>query len=214
MKDARLDGLVRGVASAPLTFGWLAILFVTTRVQQSAGRRKAKLIQRTHSTNLRSLDNEPSRVLAASLFWLDDRKWWPYVPAFLGIVAPAERRLRWWRWLSVGLSAHVIGTYVGQSYLRLLIRNKRAPIRLVSARDVGVSYFLLGVAGALSGYVQPPWRARSQATAVAALVANAAARPTFTEVGHLTAFMVGLAAVPLAPDRERMPYPPAAYGRR
>jgi hypothetical protein len=32
-------------------------------------------------------------------------------------------------------------------------------------------------------------------------------RPTFTEVGHLTAFLVGLAVIPLAPDRDRMPYP-------
>ncbi|MGZ6779369.1 MAG: rhomboid-like protein, partial [Mycobacterium sp.] len=110
--------------------------------------------------------------------------------------------------------AHVIGTYVGQSYLRLLIRRRTLPRRLVNARDVGVSYFLLGVAGALSGFVKPPWRARGQATAVAALAANAAARPTFTEVGHLTAFVVGLTAVPFRPDRERMPYPPLAYGTR
>ncbi len=200
--------------AAPLSYTWLAILFVTTRIQRSGGRRRATQIQRTNSTNLRRLNNEPSRVLAASLFWLDDRRWWPYVPAFVGVVAPAERRLRWWRWLSVGLAAHVIGTYAGQGFLRLLIRNKKAPKRLANARDVGVSYFLLGVAGTLTGYVQPPWRARSQLTATAALTVNAATRPTFTEVGHLTAFLVGLAAVPLAPDRERMPYPSAAYDRR
>jgi hypothetical protein len=198
MKNAQLGRLVRGVASAPLSFAWLAVLFVTTRIQRSAGRRKAKRIQRTHSTNLRRL------------FWLDDRKWSPYVPMFVGVVAPAERRLRWWRWLLVGLGAHVIGTYVGQSYLRLQIRRGRAPKRLVDARDVGVSYFLLGVAGTVTGYVAPPWRSRSQVTAVAALSVNAAARPTFTEIGHLTALLVGLAAIPLAPDRDRLPYPPAA----
>jgi hypothetical protein len=195
------------VKGAPLTSVWLAVLFVTTRIQRSAGRRRAKQIQRAHSTNLRRLDNEPSRVLAASLFWLDDQRWWPYVPVFVGVVAPAERRLRWWRWLLVGLAAHIIGTYVGQSYLRLLIRRGRAPKRLVNARDVGVSYFLLGVAGALTGYTRPPLRSPSQVTALAALTANAVARPTFTEVGHLTAFVVGLAAVPLSPDRDRKPYP-------
>jgi hypothetical protein len=202
------------MGAAPLSFAWLAILFVTTRIQRSAGRRRAKRIQRTHSTNLRRLQAEPSRVLVASLFWLDDRRWWPYVPAFVGVVAPAERRLRWWRWLSVGLAAHVIGTYVGQSYLRLLIRWGRAPKRLVNARDVGVSYFLLGVAGTLTGYVAPPWRARSQLTAVATLTVNAAARPTFTEVGHLTALLVGLAATPLAPGRDRLPYPPVPSERK
>ena len=214
MKDTRLDGLVRGVASAPLTFGWLAILFITTRVQQSAGRRRAKQIQRTHSTNLRRLNNEPSRVLAASLFWLDDRKWWPYVPIFVAIAAPAERRLRWRRWLLTGLSAHVVGTYVGQSYLRAQIRAGRAPRRLVNARDVGVSYFIFGVGGTLSGYLVSRWRLRCQAATVLLLVGNVAIRPTFSEVGHLTAFMVGLAAAWSAPDRERMPYPQAAYGRR
>lgn len=213
---ARADGRcnVRSIVSAPLSSIWLAILFVTTRIQRSAGRRKAKQIQLANSTNLRRLNDQPSRVLAASLFLTDDRRWWPYVPAFVGVVAPAERRLHWWRWLLVGLGAHTVGTYVGQGHLRLQIHRGRAPERLVNTRDVGVSYFVLGVAGALSGYVRPPWRSRSQLTAVAALTANAAARPTFTEVGHLTAFLVGLAAIPLAPQRDRMPFPPAPSGRK
>lgn len=199
---------------APLSYAWLAVLFGTTRIQRSAGRRRAKQIQRAHSTNLRRLGDEPSRVLTTSLFWLDDRRWWPYVPVFVGVVAPAERRLGWWRWLLVGLGAHIAGTYLGQSYLRMLIRRGRAPKRLVNARDVGVSYFLLGVTGALTGYIRPPWRHRSQLTAFVALTANAAARPTFTEVGHLTAFVIGLATVPLAPLRDRMPYPRTAPGSK
>src|ERR1041384_7239543 len=160
---------VGGIVSAPLSYTWLAILFVTTRIQRSAGRRKAKQIQRANSTNLRRLDNEPSRVLATSLFWLDDHRWWPYVPVFVGIVAPAELRLRWWRWLLVGLAAHIIATYVGQGYLRYSITRARAPRRLKNARDVGVSYFVFGVAGTLTGYIRRPWRSRCQLGAVAAL---------------------------------------------
>jgi hypothetical protein len=209
MKVARLDVLIRGVASAPLTFAWLLVLLVTTRVQRSAGRGSRR-IQRSHSTNLRRLRTEPSRVLATSLFWLDGRKWWPYVPVFVGVVAPAERRLRWWRWLLVGVSGHVVATYVGQSHLRQSIRRRKAPRRLVNARDVGVSYFVFGVAGALSGYVRRTWRSRCQVAAVVALAGNAAVRPTFTEVGHLTAFVVGLAATPLVPDRDHMTYPSSA----
>lgn len=196
------------MAGAPLSFVWLFVLLVTTRVQRSAGRRGSRRIQRRNSTNLRRLRAEPHRVLTTSLFWLDDHRWWPYVPVFVTVVAPAERRLRWWRWLLVGICAHVIGTYVGQSYLRLLIRKGRAPQRLENARDVGVSYFVLGVAGALSGYTRRQWRPGAQAVATLALAGNAAARPTFTEVGHLTAFLVGLAAVPLTPDRDSQPYPP------
>jgi hypothetical protein len=195
------------MGAAPLSYIWLAVLFVTTRIQKSAGRQKARAIQRHHSTNLYRLRDEPSRVLAASLFWLDNRQWWPHVPVFVGVVAPAERRLGWWRWLLVGSAAHVIGTYVSQAYLRAQIRKGRASRRLAHARDVGVSYFIFGVAGALSGYVVPRWRTRCQAAASAMLVANVVVRPTFTEVGHLTAFAIGLAAVPLAPHRDRNPYP-------
>lgn len=208
--------LPRGIADAPLTHAWLLVLLVTTVVQRRAGHAASRHIQRRHSTNLRRLDSEPHRVLTTSLFWLDNARWWPYVPVFAGVVAPAERRLRSWRWLLVGVTAHVVGTYVGQSYLRLLIRRNRAPRHLVDARDVGVSYFVLGVAGALTKYGRHRRRARMIGTA--ALAANAAARPTFTEVGHLTAFLVGLAATPLTPDdapsypRERFKIP--AAGRR
>lgn len=203
MKDARLDRLVRGVASAPLSSTWLAILFVTTRVQRSAGRRGSRRIQQRHSTNLQRLRAEPSRVLVTSLFWLDGRQWWPYVPAFIAVVAPAERRLRWWRWLLVGVGAHVIGTYFGQEHLRRHIRRGKAPRQLVNARDVGVSYFVFGVAGTLTGYLQRPWKARCQVTGLAVLAAIAAVRPSYTAVGHLTAFVIGLAALPMAPDRDR-----------
>ncbi|RAV06251.1 hypothetical protein DQP55_24115 [Mycolicibacterium sp. GF69] len=206
--------LLRGIAGAPLTLAWLVVLLITTRVQRSAGHKGSRRLQRRNSTNLRRLRSEPTRVIATSLFWLDDHRWWPYVPVFVGVVAPAERRLRWWRWLLVGICAHIIGTYVGQSYLRLLIRTGRAPQRLENARDVGVSYFVLGVAGALSGYLRSPWRSRAQAAAVLALAGNAAARPTFTEVGHLTAFVIGLVAVPLAPDRDGQPYPASPIQRR
>jgi hypothetical protein len=107
----------------------------------------------------------------------------------------------------VGSTAHVVATYMGQTYLRTLIKAGRAPRRLVNARDVGVSYFVFGVAGTLSWHVPRPWRSRCQVATLAALVGNLALRPTFTEVGHLVSFVVGVAAVPLAPDRDRAPYP-------
>jgi hypothetical protein len=209
VRRSRTPSGSKRLVGAPLTLAWLAVLFVTTRIQRSAGRFGSLRIQRRHSTNLRRLRTEPVQVLASSLFWLDERKWWPYVPVFLAFVAPAERRLRWWRWLPVGIAAHVFGTLAGQGYLLLMLRANKAPKRLVNARDVGVSYFVFGAAGALSGYVQPPWRSRCQVTTLAALVGNIAIRPTFTEVGHFAAFIVGLAAAKAAPERDRLTYPGA-----
>ena len=207
MDDAGAERVVRSVTRAPLTFAWLLVLFVTTRVQRSAGRRGAKRLQHEHSTNLRRLRTEPSRVLATSLFWLDGWVWWPYVPAFVGLVAPAERRLRWWRWFLIGIAAHVIGTYVSQEHLRRHISRGAAPRRLADARDVGVSYFAFGVVATLTGYARPPWRTRSQVAGVAVLGGIAGVARSYTTIGHLVAFLVGLAVVPLAPDRDGQPYP-------
>src|SRR4029453_16735009 len=146
MRAAR-PNVLRGVASAPLTFAWLVVLLVTTRVQRSAGPGGSQQLQHDHSTNLRWLRSQPLRVLATSLFWLDERKWWPHVPVFVAVVAPAERRLRWRRWLLVGIAAHVIATFVGQGYLRLLITKKKAPKWLGKAPDAGGGFFVLGGGG-------------------------------------------------------------------
>lgn len=196
----------RCLAGAPATFIWLAVLAATTWIQREAGRERSQLL-RSQSTNLNHLSEEPTRVLAASLFWLDDSRWWPYVPAFVTVLAPAERRLGTTRWLLVGTAAHVTGTYLSQGYLRRSIRAEQAPPKLADARDVGVSYFLLGVAGTLSAYLPRRYRGRLRAAGVAALAANAIARPTFTEIGHLSAYVTGLALTPLAPGRDRRPYP-------
>lgn len=196
----------RCLTGAPATFIWLAVLFVTTRVQRNAGRARSQLL-RSQSTNLNHLADEPTRVLAASLFWLDGNRWWPYVPPFAAVLAPAERRLGTLRWLTVGTAAHVAGTYLGQGYLRRSIRTEQAPPRLADAHDVGVSYFLLGVAGTLTAYLPRRYRTRVRAASLAVLAGNAAARPTFTEIGHLSAFATGLALGPLATDGDLRPYP-------
>jgi hypothetical protein len=211
MDRLRMTG-VRTLSDAPLTTLWLVVLFATTRIQRSASARKRRRLLHRHSTNLRHLDSEPARVLTSSLLWLDGRRWWPYVPAYLAVLAPAERRLGWWRWLFVGFAAHAFGTYVGQAHLRRAISSASAPRRLVDARDVGVSYFLLGILGTLSGYLVRPWRSRSQAALVAGFAGNALVRPTHTEVGHLAALLAGLACAPLAPNRDAAPWPGLSAG--
>jgi hypothetical protein len=210
MDRLRVTG-VRPLRDAPLTTLWLVVLFATTRIQRSASARQRRRLLHRHSTNLRHLDSEPARVLTSSLLWLDGRRWWPYVPAYLAVLAPAERRLGWWRWLFVGLAAHAIGTYAGQAHLRRAIKSASAPRRLVDARDVGVSYFLIGVLGTLTGYVARPWRSRLQAALAAGFSGNALITPTHTEVGHLAALLTGLACAPFVPNRDEAAIRPRAH---
>ena len=190
----------RLVTSAPLTVGWLVILAVTTRNQRKLSPRRRRRVLRRESTNLTHLRRDPHRVLFTSLLWFDGADSRPYLPLSVGLMAPAESRLGSARWLTTGLAAHVGATIISQGYLRWRIRRSAAPVGLGNARDVGVSYFMLGIAGRMTGQLLQPWRLRSQAAGTGALMANVAVNPTFTELGHLSAFLVGTVTGP-AEDR-------------
>ena len=142
---------------ATLTWSWLAVLFVTTRIQRSASHRHRQRLLSDQSTNLTQLNRKPLRVLFASLMWLDGRSWWPYVPVFAGLLAPAERRLGPVRFVGVGLGAHAIATFASQKLVARSIR-RAGTTSQARARDVGVSYFVFGIGGWLSGKISGPWR--------------------------------------------------------
>ncbi len=182
------------MTSAPLTLGWLVVLLATTRNQRKLSPRGRGRVLRRASTNLRHLRRRPHRVLFTSLLWFDGAANRPYLPLSIVLMAPAENRMGSARWMATGLAAHVGATYVSQSYLRRSIRRSAAPVHLGNARDVGVSYFMLGIVGRMTGYLPQPWRFRSQVAGAGVLVANLAVNPTFTELGHLSAFHVGVLA--------------------
>lgn len=200
--------IARYVTSAPLTFGWLAVLLFTTVVQHSLSHRERYEVLVHGSTNLRHLASDPIRVLVDSLLWLDGYYWWPYLIVFWLFVAPAERWLGPLRWLAVGLASHVIATYVGEGVLYWTIQEAAASPRLVNARDIGVSYFVVGLVGVLTYHVAKPWRWAYLVLVVALFGVTALVDPTFTQWGHLCSLFVGLACYPLTRDCEGAPWDP------
>lgn len=196
-----LTAVWRYVRSAPLTYVWLVALLVTTIVQrQTHGRELHDLLVQS-STNIHHLETDPLYVLVTSLFWIDGRFWTPYLVLFSLILAPAERWLGQIRWLTVGLTAHVLATYISEGLLYLAIHHHVAPERLVHVRDVGVSYFLVGVGAVLAYRIVRPWRWVYLGTAFiyfgAALVGNI----NFTAIGHLSALLIGLCCYPFTRAR-------------
>ncbi len=190
------------VATAPLTYLWLTALLVTTVVaHQLAGPRLDALL-RARSTNLYHLVVDPERVLFSSLLWIDGRYWWPYLIAFSVFLAPAERWLGHLRWLIVGLVCHVGATYLSEGYVLWRIRTDDAPARLADVRDVGVSYFLVGIIGVLVFRVPPRWRWVYLASAVLVFGGAFALSPGFTALGHLCALALGIACYPLTRGRQ------------
>jgi hypothetical protein len=146
--QARLKGWLtaawRFVRSAPLTYVWLIVLLITTIIQHNLSRRELHTLLIHQSTNIHELATDPLQVLFTSLFWIDGRYWTPSLLLFTLFLAPAEQWLGEIRWLTVGLTAHVGATYLSEGMLYLAIQHHLAPGHLVHARDIGVSYFMVG----------------------------------------------------------------------
>ncbi len=194
--------LWRYVRSAPLTYAWLTALLVTTIIQHQMHGRELHTLLVERSTNIHHLGTDPLYVLVTSLFWIDGRYWTPYLVLFSLILAPAERWLGQIRWLTVGLIAHVLATYISEGLLYLAIYDHLAPERLVHVRDVGVSYFLAGVGAVLAYRMPRPWRWVYLGAAFVYFGAALVGDINFTAIGHVAAMLIGLCCYPLTRGRD------------
>lgn len=211
-RTARLRSVPRAVwsvvSSAPLTCAWLVVLLVTTIVQRSASPEQLHHILVTRSTNLHHLTTDPLHVLFTSLFWLDGAYWLPYLLAFAIFHIPAERWLGSLRWLLVGLSAHVLATYISEGLLGLAIRDGVAGESMVHVTDVGVSYFLAGIVAVLTYRIATPWRWVYLAGVIVVYGAPLITALTFTAIGHFASVLIGLAFYPITRGRDTTPWNP------
>jgi len=156
---------------------------------------------RQRSTNLHELSDNPVRVLLASAMWLDGGYWLPYAVLYSVIHAPVERWLGTLRWLAVAAGAHMLATLISEGALLVAIERGVAPRSAVNTLDVGVSYALAGVAGVLTYRLRGRWRYVWAGGLLALFAAPLAVSATFTDLGHFTAVLLGLAAYPLTRGR-------------
>jgi hypothetical protein len=211
----RVSTVIRYLTTAPLTFSWLAVLLATTLVQHSLSRKMLREVLVHGSTNLHHLAADPIRVLISSLFWIDGYHWWPYAVVFCIFLAPAERWLGSLRWLVAGLVAHIVATYVSEGFLYWQIHEAAASPRLINTRDIGVSYFVVGIIGLLTYHIARPWRWVYIGGAVGVFTIALTVKPGFTAVGHLCALAIGLCLYPLTRGRrDRSEWNPTGLWRR
>lgn len=200
--------LLQYLRNAPGTFLWLAILLATTIVQHSVSPARLQTILGAHSTNISNLFDKPVQVLITSLFWLDGYYWLPYLFLYCIIHVSAERWLGTRLWLSVGLIAHVCATLLSEGVLYWAIHHERVSEALVDVRDIGVSYFLAGIIGVLTYHLAYPWRWLYLTGMVALFATPICIDVTFTDIGHFSSLLFGLACYPLVRGRPQTLAPP------
>ncbi|MEU7201889.1 rhomboid-like protein [Streptomyces sp. NPDC045470] len=204
LRPAALPRAIRSyVCRAPGTFIWLGILFGTSVIMHELTPDILERVLQRRSTNIHNLLLSPGRVLLTSALWLDGGGWPLYVLVFNIFHVPAERWLGTSRWLAVMGVAHIGATYLSEGVLALAIHTDAAPRSAVNTLDVGVSYALAGVAAVLTYRI--PWRPLRYVYAAGVLLFYTAPlfdHLTFTDIGHFTAALLGLACYPLTPRRK------------
>ncbi|MFD4970888.1 rhomboid-like protein [Streptomyces sp. NPDC058424] len=189
------------VRSAPGTYVWLLILFLTTVALHHMSPQFEEHFLRHRSTNLRELSNDPVRVLFSSAMWIDSGHWLPYAVLYTVFHAQAERWLGTLRWLLVCVTAHVLATLISEGAVLWAIQRHMVPESSVNTLDVGVSYALAGVVGVLTYRIALPWRYLYLAAVLAFYAVSLVTGHTFTDLGHFAAVLIGLGCYPLVRDR-------------
>ncbi|GAA2293135.1 membrane protein [Streptomyces kunmingensis] len=182
---------------APGTYIWLLVLFVTTVALHHMDPRFEQEFLRQRSTNLHELSTNPIRVLVSSALWIDGSSWWPYALLYTVFHARAEHWLGTPRWLAVAAAAHVLATLISEGALLWAIGNGHAPASSVNTLDIGVSYALAGSIGILTYRLPPPWRYVYLVVILTLYGSPLATGRTFTDLGHFTSLLIGLACHPL-----------------
>ena len=182
----------RIVARSPATSIYLFVVTVTTLMLQSLDSQFADLLLRQQSTNLVQMSRDAPRVLVLSAFFLASRTFTVELLVAGCVLAVAERMLATTRWIVVAISGHVGASVVTTIAIWLQVRWGYSDASLVYPVDVGVSYVVAAEAAAV--LVRCDRRARVAIMPVALLWLGwpLVTNPTFSDVGHLVAFAIGL----------------------
>jgi F0F1-type ATP synthase assembly protein I len=201
------------VSGAPLTYGWLIVLMITTAIQHELPQRQLHTMLLHHSTNIHALARDPLDVLFSSLLWIDGKNLEPYLLLFTLFLAPAEHWLGQLRWLTVGLSAHILSTYLSEGLLYFAIEERDASERMVHARDIGVSYFLVAVMAVLTYHIARPWCWGYLGVLFVIfgfpLIVMDHVELNFTAIGHFTSILIGLCFYPMTRRKDGRQLSPA-----
>jgi hypothetical protein len=192
----RLRELWRGRDVAVVYVILVVVISILVAVQPPALLRD---IVQTSSTNLVNLRQRPLAVLFVSPFVVSPVSGlWIVAPMIVGY-GELQRWLGRASALVIGVLGHVGATLFVATIEITQLAKGRVGFSIAVSPDVGVSYGLAAVAGILIVRVAETWRRRYIIASLIVIIGQFLILRNFTGLGHLTAWLIGLAvAVPVS----------------
>ncbi|MGQ5639435.1 MULTISPECIES: rhomboid-like protein [unclassified Streptomyces] len=191
----RLWRLLPTPAGAPFTFGYTALLTLTSVVAALADPALVHALYQASSTDVAHLVRSPAVVLLASALWIAGGVLSPFALAFVLVLTALERRIGGARAACVFLAGHVLATLATEVPVGLAVLAGHLPATSLHRLDYGISFGVAACIGALSGLLRPwlglPLLALTAAELVSDLVAF---QDPMTNWGHLIALTAGVAS--------------------
>lgn len=144
------------------------------------------------STNLHNLKHGRLDTLFGSAFVTDGGLIFASLPGLVCLLAVAELLLHGRRVVLAFLLGHVGATLIVAVGLAVAIHMGWLPTGTARATDVGISYGVAAVLGALTAAIPNRWRAAWTGWWIAIAVLVAMVNKDFTSVGHTLALMLGV----------------------
>ncbi|MFH8488603.1 rhomboid-like protein [Streptomyces longisporoflavus] len=182
----------------PFTFGYAAILALTSLLARYADPALVSALHRHSSTDVAHLTQEPFLVLVASALWIAGGIASPYAIGFLLVLTALERRIGPLRTAGVFLLGHVVATLATEVPVGLSVLAGHLPDSSLHRLDYGISFGVAASVGALAGLFRPWLRWLVLAGFGGMLIDDLIAfSDPMTNWGHLLALTLGVATWPL-----------------
>ncbi|WP_405648471.1 rhomboid-like protein [Streptomyces sp. NBC_00019] len=178
----------------PFTFGYAAVLAVSSLVTEYADPTLVHSLLQGSSTDVAHLVHTPVLVLLASALWIAGGIASPYVLGFLLVMTALERRIGGLRAAGVFLLGHVLATLATELPVGLAVLVGHLPDSSLHRLDYGISFGVAAGTGALAGLL-PPWLRWPLLGLFGGMLVQdlLAFTDPMTEWGHLISLAIGIA---------------------
>jgi hypothetical protein len=205
---AMLDRVRRLCRGRDVALGYSLIVVAVAITLAVAPRSVHDELVLRSSTNLNNLRHHPIYVLVVSAFVLASPVELVEIPLLIWAYGAVQRWLGRGAAVITGAYGHVGATLFVAALLATGITRGVISPAVAHVEDVGVSYGLAAVAGLCTIRVPRRWRAAYVTVLAAVLAVALVLFHTFTDIGHATAWAIGLGLAVIVSGARR-PHGPA-----